>query len=716
MKSLILEAIRLLIVINAEIIGSVGSDSLPISNQSKKGVFVEELNPQLLDVAKTSFKWWSVLGSSQITNSILAIGIILLVVIIKELRTGKRKDTPLKVEKAQEEAPEVENTEIESYELQEVVCGEVASFEFEVSGETEVKVSALNSPPSNSRDPPPAYEEVDPHRIERQRIRPTASARNSPNRFARNLFNEPIHRADSDNEEPVIVDILTGGINNAPFLSQPPGSGEVSLVERESNEQRLRLEYDRRLREAEMRAEQQRQREVAELRRQINNQRIASQLERSQWNDQMEAIREELRRMREQSSQGSQPSHHSCQRDSPEVVPLFKRRATPPRTSSPPLIQLMSPIRPQTPPRQTQQIGSTNPGQVNPSSNVPAGMIDAQVAFRLIDSFKDIAKQLAPKEDRPVNDKQRIEKFYGDKEEALEWLEEYERIASSNRWNGQLKLSNVPGYLRKAAKQWFESRKSYCSTWEEFVEEFTERFLPKDNKYKYLNDFSTAQRKPKETASEFIDRVLNLKERTKMEINEEQVIVVIKRGINNKHYRHQISTMTSLRQVISKVQSLEEYDSEDEDEEPEETQNRKQRDRSPEAKVRNYGSEELRRDNMKDRTRQVERSDFRRPPQQFQQRPPQYPQRPSNNNGFRSECANCGKMGHSYNYCKLPIDQQKVDNYLKALHELRANARALPIGFQIKTRPTTQSTMVSEESTEDLIPYEPIPSTSTSRQ
>ena len=217
--------------------------------------------------------------------------------------------------------------------------------------------------------------------------------------------------------------------------------------------------------------------------------------------------------------------------------------------------------------------------------------------------------------------------------------------------------------MRKSAKQWYESRKSYCTTWEEFVENFAERFLPKDSKYKFLNDFSSAKQRTKETASEFIDRVFKLHERTKMNISEEQVIVVIKKGLNVKQYRHQISSMTSHREVIAKVQSLEEYDLEDDEDNEKEVNSKKVRGRSPENKLKSPKEDIKRsrdRDFRRDKPQQYLRNDFRRVPQQ------QFPQRQPNNTGFRPECANCGQLGHIYRNCRLPLDRPKVDAYIKA--------------------------------------------------
>ena len=128
--------------------------------------------------------------------------------------------------------------------------------------------------------------------------------------------------------------------------------------------------------------------------------------------------------MRENSRNRSPQFVQSSQHESPEVVAFQPRRQSPVRPSTPPLIDINSPVRMQSPLGSSQQNGNQSQTSLINSNTVPTVMIDAQVAFRLIDSFKDIAKQLAPKEDRPVNDKQRIDKFNGDKDNALEWLEE----------------------------------------------------------------------------------------------------------------------------------------------------------------------------------------------------------------------------------------------------------------------------------------------------
>ena len=285
MKSVLKEVFRLLFVISVACIGShvsLDSDRLP------KGVFQSELNP---NEEIHPFKWWSVQGSLKTANSIgVIVVIILMSIIVKELVKIRKAVAPsVKRELKEELEEEVINKEdvfVDSQELQEVVCEEV-TFEFNVSAQTEVKVSTPYSLPDHSQDPPPAYEEVDPTRVGRGCVRPIASARSSPNRFARNLFNEEVPQSDREGDEPVLINMVTGGINPASFLAQTQRSEGILHQARMNVEQRLRLEYDQRLRSA----EEQRQQEVTELQRQLNNQRIALQLERSRMSGEMEAIR-----------------------------------------------------------------------------------------------------------------------------------------------------------------------------------------------------------------------------------------------------------------------------------------------------------------------------------------------------------------------------------------------------------------------------------------
>ena len=52
----------------------------------------------------------------------------------------------------------------------------------------------------------------------------------------------------------------------------------------------------------------------------------------------------------------------------------------------------------------------------------------------------------------------RIDLFYGDSQDPISWLEDFENVATANGLTDKRKLQVVPAYLKRAAAIWFVER------------------------------------------------------------------------------------------------------------------------------------------------------------------------------------------------------------------------------------------------------------------
>ncbi|GBN53747.1 hypothetical protein AVEN_186949-1 [Araneus ventricosus] len=67
--------------------------------------------------------------------------------------------------------------------------------------------------------------------------------------------------------------------------------------------------------------------------------------------------------------------------------------------------------------------------------------------------------------------------FSGDKrQDALRWLKDFERIASYNHWNDQMKLANVVFYLADTARLWFDINEDDFTNYAAFQESLENTF------------------------------------------------------------------------------------------------------------------------------------------------------------------------------------------------------------------------------------------------
>ena len=319
----------------------------------------------------------------------------------------------------------------------------------------------------------------------------------------------------------------------------------------------------------------------------------------------------------------------------------------------------------------------------------------------------------------PKREKLRVPKFEGDKGKAVDWLDEYERVCQINGWDAEYGFELVPTVLEGRAKVWYRTIEYDIREWRDFVDEFHRRYIPADSNHNKFVEFSSAIQLPHESASDYIDRVLELKAKSKLQIPEQTVITVIKKGLKNATYRMAVSREVRLSSVLDMVRDFDDanentsQDNKWKTERSQSFQQRSRNDREREGWTRAaYRPEPQRFDQRRD-----QRSDQRydRRPEQRQDQRPRYDQRADQRygerrdhrpeqrfpnslqnqqrfqrrpaSGFQSECYNCGKVGHSYLYCFAPRNQERIDAKIAEIRNLRERANQ----GEPPARATTQS-------------------------
>lgn len=127
------------------------------------------------------------------------------------------------------------------------------------------------------------------------------------------------------------------------------------------------------------------------------------------------------------------------------------------------------------------------------------------------------------------------EPFHGDAhEDALDWLEKYERVARSNHWRPDQKLFNVYFALEKSAKTWFENREGSLTTWEDFSRRFLDTFGDTNRRENALRLLDTRIQKPNEGVAMFAEDMARLFRRADPNMPEAKKLSHLMRGVKEQ--------------------------------------------------------------------------------------------------------------------------------------------------------------------------------------
>ncbi|GBM65752.1 hypothetical protein AVEN_161017-1 [Araneus ventricosus] len=129
--------------------------------------------------------------------------------------------------------------------------------------------------------------------------------------------------------------------------------------------------------------------------------------------------------------------------------------------------------------------------------------------------------------------------FSGDeKQDASRWLKDFERIASYNHWDDQMKLANVVFYLADTARLWFDNNEDDFTNWAAFQESLEKTFCRiEENRRQAERLLQTRAQLPGESSESYIQDVLSLCTRVNQSMPENEKIAHLMKGINEELYQ-----------------------------------------------------------------------------------------------------------------------------------------------------------------------------------
>ncbi|GBM01969.1 hypothetical protein AVEN_14289-1 [Araneus ventricosus] len=129
--------------------------------------------------------------------------------------------------------------------------------------------------------------------------------------------------------------------------------------------------------------------------------------------------------------------------------------------------------------------------------------------------------------------------FSGDeKQDASRWLKDFERIASYNHWDDQMKLANVVFYLADTARLWFDNNEDDFTNWAAFQESLENTFCRiEENRRQAERLLQIRAQLLGESSESYIQDVLSLCKRVNQSMSENEKIAHPMKGINEELYQ-----------------------------------------------------------------------------------------------------------------------------------------------------------------------------------
>lgn len=117
-------------------------------------------------------------------------------------------------------------------------------------------------------------------------------------------------------------------------------------------------------------------------------------------------------------------------------------------------------------------------------------------------------------------------------DDVEEWLDQYARVSSFNRWDDTFKLQNVVFYLTDVAKTWFLNHEDAIPDWTSFIQQLRQIFgtssARSDGAKKKLD---ARMQHPDETYASYIEDVVALCRRADKDMSEADKVRHIMKGI-----------------------------------------------------------------------------------------------------------------------------------------------------------------------------------------
>ncbi|UYV64788.1 K02A2.6-like [Cordylochernes scorpioides] len=118
------------------------------------------------------------------------------------------------------------------------------------------------------------------------------------------------------------------------------------------------------------------------------------------------------------------------------------------------------------------------------------------------------------------------------------WIKMFERVAKYNKWDETQSLANVVFYLEGTAAQWFDNNEDIIDSWTQFKTNLCEVFGKKEELTRRAEmTLKTRAQKPGETTESYIQDILSLCSRVNPEMEEEEKVGHLMKGIAEDFYQ-----------------------------------------------------------------------------------------------------------------------------------------------------------------------------------
>ncbi|UYV63667.1 K02A2.6-like [Cordylochernes scorpioides] len=123
-------------------------------------------------------------------------------------------------------------------------------------------------------------------------------------------------------------------------------------------------------------------------------------------------------------------------------------------------------------------------------------------------------------------------------QDPQKWIKMFERVAKYNKWDETQSLANVVFYLEGTAAQWFDNNEDIINSRTQFKTDLCEVFGQKEELTRRAEmTLKTRAQKPGETTESYIQEILSLCSRVNPEMEEEEKVGHLMKGIAEDFYQ-----------------------------------------------------------------------------------------------------------------------------------------------------------------------------------
>lgn len=146
-----------------------------------------------------------------------------------------------------------------------------------------------------------------------------------------------------------------------------------------------------------------------------------------------------------------------------------------------------------------------------------------------------------------------------DDQDVEDWIAEYERVSSCNKWDGRAKLTNVHFYITDVAALWYKNHENEIMDWSTFTTAITEVFgRPSVRRLRAEQRLRSRVQRREETFTSYIEDVLSLCKRVDPSFAEAEKIKHIMKGVDDDAF--QMLVARNPQTVADVIQLCQSYD------------------------------------------------------------------------------------------------------------------------------------------------------------